>query len=341
MSTLYASFRDASAAERAAGALLDQGASSKDISIVANEAYHAARITAAQQEAKHAESSAKTGISPTTAGDVTVGAVKGGAVGLGVGMAAAMAALFVPGLGLVVGGGALATAMAAGLAAAVAGTAVGGVVGYLRDQGVPEEMATRYSADFSAGGAILAVAIPSGSLTAGEMEGILAKYGALNVATYNSAKVLIDDPSVQASKVPLAVDNPNIDPIAVTPVVGVTEIPDGVEVGEGRLAVTEVVPTTVDPITGIPTSAVVVDPLTQFERPVAVDAETGMAVVPPVSPITRPVTGVVVDPVTGLPIVPPPATPATAIGMEAAEEEIEEDEEPVIVAERHPDVDLY
>src|ERR1044072_7730332 len=148
MSTLYASFTDASAAERAVGALLDQGAVAEDLSIVANEAYNSVRAVNANVRAMEAENSAKGGISTTTPADVAVGAVKGAGIGLGVGVAAALVSIFVPGLGLIMGGGALATALAGGAATMLAGSAAGGVVGYLRDQGVPDELATRYSTDF-------------------------------------------------------------------------------------------------------------------------------------------------------------------------------------------------
>lgn len=317
MSTLYASFVDAGNAERAAGALLDQGALPGDISIIANEAYNSIRAVNANQKAMDAEIGAKTGISTTTPGDVAVGAVKGATIGLGVGVAAVLASIFIPGLGLIFGGGAFATAVAGGAATILAGGAAGGVVGYLRDQGVPEEMITRYSDDFVSGGAILAIAVPSGALTSGEIEGILVKYGAMNVATYNSAKLLINDPTVEAPKVPLVVDNPNIDRLAVTAVdvvetpvteAKITEVIDA-STGQARVVATQVQPTAVDPVTGVPVAAVAVDPLTQVERPVVVDPTTGTVVAPAVAPITTPVTGVTIDPVTGLPINPVPAAP--------------------------------
>jgi hypothetical protein len=361
MSTLYASFLDASAAESAAGALLDHGASAADISIVANEAYNSVRAVNANVKAIDAETDAKSGISTTTPGDVAVGAVKGAAIGLGVGAAAVLASVFVPGLGLVLGGGAIATALAGGAATVLAGSAAGGVVGYLVDQGVPEDFASRYNAHFLQGGAILAVAIPTGAMTTGEVEGMLVKYGAMNIATYNSSNVLIDDPAVQHVQVPLNVGNPNIDPIATTAAVAVDsvaavpveththEVIDAAT-GESRLVTTQVEATIVDPVTGVPTSAVAVDPLTQIERPVAVDPITGGVLVPPVAPITAPVTGVAIDPVTGLPINPVPATPVMPNAVvetsrvivdpiTGLEREVVEEEDAVVV--RRKDVDLY
>jgi hypothetical protein len=318
MSTLYASFVDAASAERAAGALLDNGAMAADISIIANEAYHTAR---AQANAIEAENAAKGGISTTTPSDVAAGAAKGASIGLGVGIAAALASIFIPGLGLILGGGALATALAGGAATVLAGGAAGGVVGYLHDQGVPDEAATRYSSDFVAGGAILAVAIPTGSMLTGEVEAILAKYGAANVATYYSNRAVVDTPAVAVTQEPLVVNNPNIDPIATTVVEPLIEQPAmsthtvvDAATGEARVVATQIQPTSVDPVTGVPIAAVAVDPLTAVERPLAVDSVTSEVVAPAVAPITSPVTGVTIDPVTGLPIQPVPATPVSASG---------------------------
>ena len=47
-----------------------------------------------------------------------------------------IAALFVPGVGWVLGGGALASAIVGAAAATAAGAAAGGVYGYLKDQGL-------------------------------------------------------------------------------------------------------------------------------------------------------------------------------------------------------------
>jgi hypothetical protein len=361
MSTMYASFVDASAAESAAGALLDHGATSADISIVANEAYNSIRAVRANADAIDAETDAKSGISTTTSGDVAVGAVKGAAIGLGVGAAAVLASVFIPGVGLILGGGALATALAGGAATMLAGTAAGGVVGYLVDQGVPREFASHYSDDFLRGGAILAIAIPTGTMTTGEVEAMLVKYGAMNIATYNSSHVLLDNPSLQQVQVPLNVGNPNIDPIVTTAVVETdavavpvatktTEVIDA-STGESRLVTTQVEPTVVDPVTGQTVEAASIDPLTQIERPVMVDPVTGAVAVPPVAPISMPVTGVAVDPVTGMPINPVPATPVMPAAVvetsrvvidpvTGQEREVVVDDEEVVVT-KNPDVKLY
>ena len=54
----------------------------------------------------------------------------------------------VPGVGLVVGAGALAAAVAG---TAAAGAAAGGLVGFLKDQGMGGDMATEYHARIASG----------------------------------------------------------------------------------------------------------------------------------------------------------------------------------------------
>src|SRR6185369_2999416 len=125
--TIYASFADASLAEKAAGALLDFGLRAEDLSIVSSRTddqemderfddRELGRNTADEYKPKQdsTEHAAKSGISTTTPGDAASGASKGAGIGLGVGIAAALASIFIPGFGLVAGGGALATAIAGG-----------------------------------------------------------------------------------------------------------------------------------------------------------------------------------------------------------------------------------
>lgn len=245
MATIYASFNDPALAEKAAGALLDYGVRSEDISVIAHEKYGTSRATGTMFEDRasatvdpaysdrivadvdnaavssdynttvvdrnigtdpidrddsvvtrdratdesHIEGAAKGGISTTTPGDAASGAVKGAGIGLGVGVMAALAALMVPGFGLVLGGGALATAIAGAAGATAAGAVAGGTFGYLKDQGVPDEVATEYNKAFESGGAILAVNVPSGDVDSATAETVLAKYGANNVGSYGATPV--------------------------------------------------------------------------------------------------------------------------------------------------------
>ena len=186
--TLYASFSNIDDAERAIGALIDHGVRPKDISMVGGEA-HSGRLesysASRDLDLKKIEDHAKSGISTTTAADAESGAAKGAGVGLGIGAAAALASMFIPGVGLVVGGGALALALAGAAGATGAGAIAGGSMGYLKDQGVSDELVGSYSNTINSGGAVLAVDVAS-DVPAAEIESIFAKYLATNLTTRNS-----------------------------------------------------------------------------------------------------------------------------------------------------------
>ena len=127
---------------------------------------------------------AKHGISTTTPEDAGEGAVKGTGIGIGVGILASLAALTIPGVGLVLGGGALAAALGATALTAGAGAIAGGATGYLKDQGVPHEAAERYHGTVAGGGAVLSINIPSGDVDQATAEAVLSKYGAADVNAY-------------------------------------------------------------------------------------------------------------------------------------------------------------
>lgn len=130
------------------------------------------------------ETAAKHGISTTTPEDAGAGAVKGTGIGLGVGILASLAALTIPGFGLVLGGGALAAALGATALTAGAGAIAGGATGYLKEQGVPADAAERYHGVVTNGGAVLSLNIPSGKVDQATAESILAKYGASDLNAY-------------------------------------------------------------------------------------------------------------------------------------------------------------
>ncbi len=187
--TLYAAFPTVADAEKAAGALLDYGVRKEDVSVVAAHAgtdapVYADDLKTSTDDELHTDKAAKHGISTTTAGDAEAGAAKGTGIGLGLGVLAAIASLVVPGFGLVLGGGALATAIGGLVGATAAGAVAGGVTGYLKDQGVPDEVVTRYHDAVQQGGAFLAISVPSDKVDAVTAEGIIAKYGASDVNTY-------------------------------------------------------------------------------------------------------------------------------------------------------------
>lgn len=164
--TLYATFGDGARAEHAVGALLDHGVQAEHVSLIAGT--QPVRPDPVEQ-AKH-------GVSTTTPEDAAAGALQGAGVGLGFGAIAAALSLFLPGIGLVTGGGALAAAIAAAAASTAAGAAVGGVVGFLKDQGVGEEFAAAAHQTVQRGGVLIAVHVPSGPVGEGRAVEILHRY---------------------------------------------------------------------------------------------------------------------------------------------------------------------
>lgn len=202
--TIYAAFADPSQAEKAAGALLDHGVRPQDLSVVRS---HSGDLTVTTSHGTvgrssdgypdvitdtsgDVEASAKQGISTTTAADAGAGAIKGTAWGAGLGALAVLAALVVPGVGLVLGGGALASALGAVAASAGAGAVAGAVTGYLKDQGVDEDVAHHYESTIGAGGALLAITLPSGDVGEAEAQAVVDKYGATHVNAYATKSYL-------------------------------------------------------------------------------------------------------------------------------------------------------
>ena len=87
----------------------------------------------------------------------------------------------IPGFGLVIGGGAPATALATAAGTVAAGAVAGGVTGFLKDQGVDESVARSYEEAIKNGGALVGVNVPSKNLTQVDAEKILQKYGVVSV----------------------------------------------------------------------------------------------------------------------------------------------------------------
>ena len=129
-----------------------------------------------------AERAAKAGVTTTTIQDAAKGAAKGVGYGLGLGALAAVASIAIPGVGLVLGGGALAAAVAGLAASAGAGAVAGGVVGYLKDQGVPGEDIPAYQEAYENGGALIGVVLEE--VDGKAVESILGKYGGTRVKTF-------------------------------------------------------------------------------------------------------------------------------------------------------------
>jgi hypothetical protein len=218
--TIYASYNSDAQASKAVGALLDYGVRAEDISIIAprgtpdyyNNMSHmstnadlgtgdgnvnrvdvrnmpeyrsnADDLEDAESASAHDKNKATSGITTTTGRDATVGAEKGAGIGLGIGAVAAVACLMVPGFGLVIGGGALATAIAGAAGATAAGAVAGGVHGYLKDQGVPDDAIGNYGQDYDAGDTLVAVTVPSNDVDVMTAHEILGKYAGKHINAY-------------------------------------------------------------------------------------------------------------------------------------------------------------
>lgn len=125
------------------------------------------------------ETVGKEGLTTTTPQDAAAGAAVGTGVGLVAGILLGAAALAIPGVGLVLAGGALATAMGAAAATAAAGAVAGGVVGYLRDMGMPEQAAQQVADRLREGDYLLSVVADSERYD--DLKLLLLKYNAVGV----------------------------------------------------------------------------------------------------------------------------------------------------------------
>ncbi len=125
------------------------------------------------------ETVGKEGLTTTTPQDAAAGAAVGSGVGLVAGILLGAAALAIPGVGLVLAGGALATAMGAAAATAAAGAVAGGVAGYLRDMGMPEQAAQQVADRLHEGDYLLSIV--SDSARYDDLKQLLLKYNAVGV----------------------------------------------------------------------------------------------------------------------------------------------------------------
>ena len=170
---VYGVFNSLENAERAISALKDHGVNGNEISVVRRS--DGSGLPGVENAADHS-------FTPTSAGDVVSGAVKGGAVGLAVGVLAGAALLVVPGVGPILAAGPLMAALGASAVATAAGATVGGVVGYLVDQGVPEEAASLYSSAIERGDIL--VAVRSIDISTNDAMLALRKYGATEINSH-------------------------------------------------------------------------------------------------------------------------------------------------------------
>lgn len=117
----------------------------------------------------------------TPPGDVTEGTAKGALAGAGLGALAGLAALAIPGVGPLIGAGALVSALGtAGASAAVgaaAGTALGGLSGALADAGYSADDAQYYGEAVERGDIL--VAVDADDTQAAQVGDVLRSHGGL------------------------------------------------------------------------------------------------------------------------------------------------------------------
>lgn len=143
---MTSSFRDRESAERAYNSIAARGYKPDEIHVLMSD-----------DTRKRLFAKDKDGVKIETGNKALEGAGVGGAVGGAVGatlvgIAAAAAALTIPGLGLVIAG-----PLAGALAGGAAGATAGGLVGMLVGAGIPEERAKLYETDLKQGGIVLGV----------------------------------------------------------------------------------------------------------------------------------------------------------------------------------------
>lgn len=187
MNNIFAAFNDPEMAEKAGGALLDHGVRAEHISIVLPEGAGSTGRGDNTHKPRDGERANETGITTTTMEDAQAGAAAGAGIGLVAGTAVALAAIFVPGIGLVLGGGALALALGGMAGTTAAGAVAGGVTGFLKDQGVPSDVTDGYERVIRGGGALLTVFPSDEKIEQATIESILAKYNG-SVSSYSPTR---------------------------------------------------------------------------------------------------------------------------------------------------------
>lgn len=180
MPTITAGFTDFDMAVKAGGALLDHGIKKEQFDLLAGRA-HEGRFHAEGRHLDDLEKKVEHGVTTTTGADAAKGAAKGAGAGAVLGTLAGLASLFIPGYGVIVGSGALATALGAAAGTAAGGALAGGVTGYLKDMGVDEAVAKDFDQTVRKDGAIIVVHLPQGGTIATAVNDILRKYNAMRV----------------------------------------------------------------------------------------------------------------------------------------------------------------
>jgi hypothetical protein len=148
-----------------------------DTSIDVVEANHGPHIIDNNREQAHAAR----GISTTTPADAGKGAAEGAGWGVGLGLILGLAAVAIPGVGLVAGAGALVAGLTA--ATAAAGAVAGGAYGFLNDMGLPPQTVTHLQNHLQSGGPILSIGVTP-TVPQTEIIELLEKYGATSTQAF-------------------------------------------------------------------------------------------------------------------------------------------------------------
>lgn len=175
MQNIYATFTTVEMMEKVGGALIDHGLKPEQISMVLSRSFAAGEDATKSHDAT--EKKVTAGITTTTPADAAAGSMTGAGIGFAAGTIAALAAVFLPGIGLVLGGGALAIAIGGVAGTTAAGAVAGGVTGYLKDQGVPAEYLEEYSRALEGGGGFVTITCDTDAAHMAEIEALLVKYG--------------------------------------------------------------------------------------------------------------------------------------------------------------------
>ncbi|MHB8637559.1 MAG: hypothetical protein ACYC96_13910 [Fimbriimonadaceae bacterium] len=169
---LWVSFPDYDLAAHAVAAFIDHGVRKDEIHLMAQTVPSQYTVASGRDALAHAEQ----GMTVTTTEDAKIGAEKGLGVGLGVGVLAGLAALAVPGFGLVIGGSALAIAAAGAAGATAAGALAGAVTGYLKDQGADDVVIHHVTDRLAAGEVVVNVNMDPEAMTQSEANALILKY---------------------------------------------------------------------------------------------------------------------------------------------------------------------
>ena len=170
--TVVGLFDTATEAQSVVQELINSGFQRNDISLVANNAKGEYTTSTAREVGATGSS---------TAEGAGAGAVGGGVLGGVLGLLVGVGALAIPGIGLVVAAGTLATVLGSTALGAGVGAAAGGLIGALVGMGIPEEDANFYAEGVKRGGVLVTVQTSDDRAT--EALNIMRRANAVDVDT--------------------------------------------------------------------------------------------------------------------------------------------------------------